>query len=400
MVKRYLTPLLLLLVMVEGCASNKRFQIPVSEEPRYVHFIDDIISDMVDEVCLKLAADGKKKRVVLLECFCEECPVTDLDGHVSLVGRSQFGRCFSKKNSKLKLFKEDLIRDNMAQMDLSAIPEDIKNKASKWKKLGAGVVISSRWRSRQDDSLEFIYEVIDTKAGGELLFSVVRTVAQDDSLRKLMGQKLPGSLAVECKSSEAEVYVDGEFKGVIESGGIVLEVPFGPHSLRIDKKGYTSFAKHIEMSERGVEHIKVKFSQSSSAPVKGMLLNALLPGSANLKYSKKVGIKNNAVVASGFFALSFYTTGIMWAIDNFKSNDFLTKKDQDRHNTIKNIELYATLGSYIGNVAAGWLVGNAYRKVSKRGVEYTEARVENNIMFYVATDAKQTRMFKIRVMFK
>ena len=114
MVKRYLIPLLLLLVMMEGCASNKRFQIPVSEEPRYVHFIDDIISDMVDEVCLKLAADGKKKRVVLLECFCEGCSVTDLDGYVSSVGRSHFELCVANKYSKLKLFKKDLIRENMA----------------------------------------------------------------------------------------------------------------------------------------------------------------------------------------------------------------------------------------------------------------------------------------------
>lgn len=400
MTNRYSILLPALLVVVVGCGGNRGFRLPVSQEYRNVHSIDEIINDMIDDVFLKLSTDGKKKRVALLDCFNREHSGTDLDAYISTVGRLKIGQRFSKKDSKLRLAPSDKIRDYMAKMDLSAMPEDITSKAKKWKNLGVGIVISSSWRLRYDKSVDFTYEVVDTEAGGERLFSVVRTVPQDDALRKLMGQKLPGSLAVECKSSDAKVYVDGNLKGIVGSEGGIFEVPFGSHSLRIDKKGYASFSRHFRMSERGVEHVKVKFTQSHSAPVKGMFLNAAIPGVANLLYSKKLGGGNREVAVSGVFAGLFYISGTMWAIDHFKSHEFLTKEDSDKHNMIKNIELYTTIGMYVGNVVAGWFVGDAYRKVSKRGVEYSNKDVDKRVVFSVVSDNEQTKMFKVGVVFR
>ena len=409
MIKRYIFILPALLVIAVGCGSSKGFQPSIIPEHRNVHSLDETISDIIDEICFKLSTDGKNKRIVLLECFNQDHLVTEIDEYVSAVGKSKMGVCCSRKDNKLRLIKENLIREYIAKMDLSAVPEDIISEAEKWEKLGAEIVISSRWQvqhdeslwqGQHDESLEFIYEVIDTKAGGKRLFSVVQTVTLDDTLRKLMGQKLPGSLAIECRSSDAKVYVDGDFKGEIGSEGTVLEVPFGTHSLRIDKNGYTSFAKHFQITERSIEHVKVKFTQSYSAPVKGMISNAILPGSASIWYSKRLGVNNGAAAANGIIALLFYTAGTMWAIDNFGSTNFLTKEDLDKHNEIKNIELYSTLGCYISSVITGWIVGNEYRKVSKRGIEYSDSGIGSNAVFYVTSNAQQKNMFRIGVMFR
>ncbi len=387
-----------LVLSYAGCGGPKTLRAPVPYESQNEYTVDDVITEMVTEACSRLQTEGAKGRVALLDCYSASGKSTSLEGRISNVLLAKFSECATSGRTSFSIVQPQVIASNMAALDLSARAANIKNNADTWKRLGVQMVASCRWLPNPNESIKVIFEFFDVSSGGRQIFTIERTLEKDDDLRKLLGEKLPGMLIVESETAGSRVYVDGEFKGEITSDPISFEVPYGTHSLRIDRSGHKSFSKSVTIEERESEYLKVKFTQSHLAPMNSALLSALLPGLALAVYGPEA--KDNVASAShGIAAALFYTAAICWVVDESKDDPFLTRDNDDRYKTIKNIELYTALGAYVGNIITGWFVGNEYRKETKRGVEIMAQEIPDRLIFYADRSHNGDMILKVGLKF-
>ncbi len=388
----------LVAIIVVGCGGSRVLQQPMTYQNNNPSTVDQVVTDLANDACQHLAGQKIKGRLALLDCYGPSENPTSLEQVITDVSLAKLSQCSVSEMKDIKLLQPDLIRTTMAVMELSPRSSNIMSNAKQWVRLGARIVGTSHWVQLSEQSLKIVMEFYDVGAGGQQLFSVERTMTKDDAVRRLMGERLPGQLVVESPSNGAKVYVDGGYKGTLGGSPLSFEVPYGSHGLRVEKEGFKAFSKSVFIQERGSESAKVKFTQAHTAPLKGMFLSAVAPGSASLVYENRVGLKNPAISANGALAVLFYCGAIAWVIDDQSKNDFLVEKGRHDYETIRNIELYSTLGLYLGNVITGWLVGNEYRKVSKRGVEYT-ANDSNPHLFVYSASNTQATMLKLAISF-
>jgi len=204
-------------------------------------------------------------------------------------------------------------------------------------------------------------------------------IEKDKQVMRLLGEKLPGQLIVLTHPKDTEVYLNSELAGKTSSGGLVVEIPYGSHSIRIDKSGFRSFTKQIFMEEDNYKKLEVKFEADEAAPFKCFFTNAILPGWGLALYGKSKLEKgsdfSNAGAWNFLSIFGFYTVGVFFAVDELaKKDNFLTERQKERYDTIKDVEFKTMLGLYAVNLLTSFAVGSDYSKRNRtaKEVEYTE----------------------------
>jgi hypothetical protein len=368
----FLCLFILCCIYLTGCGTTK-FQSPIMQKPPVEGRLDRAIEEMADSLRGKLFTSNEIYEITLVDAFKEGGGATYLEEHITLTLRGILGTKIVDGGPRIKLLDRDLIRENMSVFGLKVNASDIYQNADKWDNMGFKIPVIVYWTDANEESIKITLEVFDIKKHGQRIYSIFRGVPKDDQIRKLMGEKLPGTLFIKSPDHDARVFCDSEDKGQVGKNGLLIDVPYGNHFIQVEKEGYKPFAKSIWMHEGGSERLAIKFTSPSDAQLSAFLVNAVVPMSATFIYGPRMGTKRSSIAFNKISAGLFYVSGSLFLIDYFgghrSKGDYLTEGNYDTYKNIKDIELYCTLGFYALNLISGIAVGADYQINNRKGIE-------------------------------
>lgn len=374
----FLCLFILCCIYLTGCGTTK-FQSAIMQKPPIEGQLDRNIEEMADSLQSKLFTGNETYEIALADAFKEGGGVTDLEERITETLQEILNTEIVKGKSNIKLWRRDLLKENMSAFGLWPRASEIYQNADKWENIGVKILMVGYWIDTKEDSVKITVDVFNIKKHGERIYSISKKVFKDDQVRKLMGEKLPGTLFVTSPDHDAKVLCDSENKGQIGKKGLLVDIPYGEHLIQIEKDGYKPFAKSIWMSEKGSERLEVKFTSPSGAPLSAFLANAVLPMSATWTYGPRMGAKRSSIAFNTFSAGLFYVSGSLFLIDHFgghqSKGDYLTEGNYDTYKKVKKVELYCTLGFYALNLISGIVVGVDYQNSNRKGVEVIHGNV-------------------------
>ncbi|MGB8657733.1 MAG: PEGA domain-containing protein [Candidatus Zixiibacteriota bacterium] len=374
--------LVLLFILVStyfwGCGTT-RIQTPIIQKPTIEGHLDKNLEGIADSLLSQVFTENKSYRTYFIDVFAQDGRPSDLEEHITQTLRDILSTNTFDGKPKVKLRLRDATRENMSIHDLRATASDIYKNADIWANLGTDIVMLGYWTKVDEESIKIAVEVCDIRKHGERICGISKEILKDDQIRKLMGEKFPGTLFVKSPDHDARVLCDLEDKGQVGKKGLLIDVPYGNHFVQVEKEGYKPFAKSIWMPERGSEGLKVKFTSPSGAPLSAFLVNAIVPMSATWTYGRRMDSKKGSIAFNTISAGLFYVSGSLFLIDHFgghkSKGDYLTEGNYDTYRKVKKVELYCTLGFYALNLISGIVVGVDYQNSNRKGVEITNENV-------------------------
>jgi hypothetical protein len=228
---------------------------------------------------------------------------------------------------------------------------------------------------------------------GNRIGETSKDVEKDNVIRKILGEKIPGKLAIKAHPGKSEIYLDSEPIGTLTTSWLVLQVATGNHAVRIEKSGFESYSKSIYVLEDGFEKIEIMFEKDDFAPLKCGLVSAAVPGLGGLFYgsSKRAkGVERSG--AGGLLASSaviFYIAGFFYAFDEFNKPNFYSSSHQKTYSGWKNAELFTAIGAYALNIVFSFEVGFEYKKRSRTAREVSLAKDKSRFVYSVEPSANE-----------
>jgi hypothetical protein len=220
---------------------------------------------------------------------------------------------------------------------------------------------------------------------GRIVAEISMEVGKDNSLRKLLGEKIPGKLLVKAHYSHAEVYLDDERMGILERDSLLVSVAPGYHTVRINKSGFESYNKSFYMLENGFEKIEIKFKKDIFAPLNCVLASTIVPGLGEFFYGGTKTPQGVESPADGLLicsAMTFYIVGFFYIFDEFVSKpNFYSPAHQKKYNRWKNAEQYITVGAYTLNILSSINVGREYKKRNQKAIEVSLERGNSSVVY-------------------
>jgi hypothetical protein len=360
--------LFLEILLLSGCATTgQKVEKNIAVTPSSHTALDSEIETAVIEMLGRLPTQVKDGRFVVLHEEVAAVSANDMSEHL-----------FDAINSFLKLHNAHggkpigplTVTKNMYDLNLKSSADDIAHNAKTWEDMGAKLLILYSWSDDNNSDITIAIKAYDIKNGGHEIAVSRRNIAKDDQIRKLLGEKLPGSLTVKSPDLNATLYCDNVFCGEIGKEGKTVEIKYGGHSIKVDKSGYKSFYKDIEINERENKYLNVGFVSANSALPIAFLSNAVIPMSASWIYGPRLGVTKHSVQLNTISALIFYIAAGMYIVD-MNQKGYLTKDSKNRAETWKSIELISAAGSYGVCLISGFMVGAQYMNDNKRGIELT-----------------------------
>jgi len=203
---------------------------------------------------------------------------------------------------------------------------------------------------------------------GEKSAPVERKILKVDNIYRYLGEPVPRSLFVQVPKG-AKLSVDNRFVGYGGDEALTVHLLPGSYDLEVSLDGYAEFNDSVSMNGRNDMDLEITKRDNSGAPVKSLLLGAILPGSSVLAYgSPKTAGGSHSRKSDEFTSASaaiFYTGLTIWAIDHFRSKDPLTNDTRERDENIENIELGICLTGYALNLIGSVVVGRNFAKENR-----------------------------------
>lgn len=338
--------------------------------------ITTAVEAMLDSVYVSVFSARQRNDVYVLETLENERVAKAMKSHVASSLTKILTARASDKRAGEKVLAKTLIEENMRAFGLEATEQDMKRNADVWEDIGVDLLMIPDWSPQTDDLVNLTLEVFDVHRQGQRVFSIVKTVKKDEQIRKLMGEKLPGTLLVYSNDPDATVYLDSRNIGKMGKSGMLLEIPYGSHTVIIEKEGYRDLERSISMPEKGRMELIVKFQAPSAAAFGIFVLNAVLPMSAALICDGKVGKRETGVALNGLSGLLFYGFGISYLSDFLDKHDsaeqYLDKKNYERRKRIMHAELYGTMICYGLNLMTGLIVSSDYQISNRKVIDVTQ----------------------------
>jgi hypothetical protein len=368
-----------------------------SQIPSESENLNRLLQDAADSIVAVITTQKLPNPVCLVDVFSNSSPATTFDRFMSENFTERLFRSAESAKLELRLFPRDLLNQSLAILQLSPQNFSMERDADGWRKMGAKIVLLVYWNRPNGGAIEITFQLYDIRKPRSVC-TLIETLPVDDAIRRLIGERLPGTLYVKSRQS-AVLSVDYQNHGKVGPSGVTLEVPYGDHIIRVEKTGYEPFVKAIWIEERTVNRIETEFVSSTATHAWAFLANMIVPATASLICYSKVGKNNEAIQFNLANATLFYTVAGMFSIDYFSGKHYLTKESYNRYRLYRNIELYSAAGFYALNVVSGYLVGNEYYKRSKRGIEVSHIAKDGNLMLGFQTDIHNNRLLVVRYVF-
>jgi len=349
-----------------GCATT----VPVSkmQQPESAH-LDLVINQLVEKISLQVPQYKKPLKILMTDFSNLERQDSNLEKYLTEELSSRFSRTTNfnvLQRSQLDRILSEM-RINLTDLgDPTARREFARHS-------GVDVIFSGTTeRSKYEKVIRLSAWLVDLQTGNKIA-EVKADLQMEKRVRQLLGEKLPGKLLVITHPAGTDVFLDSERQGITELDGLSIEIPYGSHTVRINKAGYNSFLKSIFMEEEGYKKLEVKFETDEAAPIKAMLASAILPGLGGAFYGKaKTPSGTKRPTADAWLALStftFYVGGIAYVIDEINKPNFYISKHQNDYNRIKGIEQKIAIASYAINLISSIAVGSFYAKQHRAAKE-------------------------------